>query len=60
MDFGLFASTHLVVFDIGQALLADFVLCASTRLSFLTLFFVGSRTYNFMYCRSKDLQLYVL
>ena len=50
MDFGLSASTRLVFFDIGQALLADFGLCASTRLVF---FDIG-------FCRSKDLQLYLL
>ena len=61
MDFGLSASTLLVFFDIGQALLVDFGLCASTRLVFFNIGFCSSKNLHyFLYCRSKDLQLYVL
>ena len=38
------------LFDTGQSLLVDFDLCASTRLVF----------FDIVFCRFKDLQLYVL
>ena len=37
MDFDLRVPTRLVFFDIGQSLLVDFCLCASSRLVFFTL-----------------------
>ena len=49
--------------DMGQPMLVDFDLCAPTRLVFFTLVsqrIVSLKTYNFMYFRSKYLQLYVL
>ena len=60
VDFGLCTSTRLVFLTLVNRCWWTLTCAPPLVLSFLTLVFVGSRTYNFMYCRSKDLQLYVL
>ena len=60
VDFGLCTSTRLGFFTLVSHCWWTLACALPLVLSFLTLVFVGSRTYNFMYCRSKDLLLYVL
>ena len=67
VDFDLCAPTRLVFFTLVSHCWWTLACALPLVLSFLTLVFVGStlcivgpRTYNFMYCRSKDLLLYVL
>ena len=60
VDFDLCAPTRLVFFTLVSHCWWTLACALPLVLSFLTLFFVGSKTNNVIYCRSKDLQLYVL
>ena len=60
VEFGLCTSTRLVFLTLVSHCWWTLACALPLVLSFLTLVCVGSRTYNFMYFRSKDLQLYVL
>ena len=60
VDFDLCAPTRLVFFTLVSHCWWTLAYALPLVLSFLTFVFLGSRTYNFMCCRSKDLLLYVL